>query len=191
MRRPARKLRYLVRRVLHTADSPQRTAAAFALGVFLGLSPFFGLHTLLALGLAFLLRLNRPAVVLGTLVLNPWTIVPLYGAGTGLGLWLLGRSDDGLGGLALRVDPVRPTGVVELLAGLGPSLAPFIVGNLLLGAILGGASYPLGLLLVRRFRRLRDVRRARRRAAAMAAAAEHPSAGPTAPRGGSAHVPGS
>ena len=43
--------RALVRRwldaLLHIEDTPERTAAAFALGVFFGFSPFLGLHTIL------------------------------------------------------------------------------------------------------------------------------------------------
>ena len=49
--------RSLIRRwlsaLLHIQDTPQRTAAAFALGVFFGFSPFLGLHTVMALALAF------------------------------------------------------------------------------------------------------------------------------------------
>ena len=45
--------RSLVRRwldvLLHIEDSPERTAAAFAIGIFFGFSPFLGVHTLLAL----------------------------------------------------------------------------------------------------------------------------------------------
>src|SRR5262249_50056764 len=61
--------RSLVRRwldqLLHIHDTPERTAAAFALGVFLGFSPFLGFHTILGIALAFLLNLNRVAVLLG------------------------------------------------------------------------------------------------------------------------------
>ena len=49
--------RGLVRRwldvLLHIQDSPERTAAAFAIGIFFGFSPFLGFHTLLALIVAF------------------------------------------------------------------------------------------------------------------------------------------
>ena len=45
--------------LLHTHDTPGRTAFAFGLGVFLGFSPFLGLHAILGLILAFVLRLNR------------------------------------------------------------------------------------------------------------------------------------
>ncbi len=53
-------------------------AAAFALGVALSFfTPLTGFHTLIALGLAFLLRLSKVDVVMGTLVVNPWTVVPV------------------------------------------------------------------------------------------------------------------
>ena len=52
----------LVRRwldtLLHVDDTPERTAAAFAVGVFFGFSPFLGLHTLLAIVVAFLFELE-------------------------------------------------------------------------------------------------------------------------------------
>jgi hypothetical protein len=54
--------RSLVRRgldaLLHVNDTPERTAAAFALGCFIGFSPFLGFHTLIAITLAFFLNLN-------------------------------------------------------------------------------------------------------------------------------------
>ena len=50
----------LVRRwldtLLHVDDTPERTAAAFALGVFFGFSPFLGFHTILGIAFAFLLN---------------------------------------------------------------------------------------------------------------------------------------
>ena len=52
--------------LLHIDDSPERTAAAFALGVFFGFSPFLGFHTILGIVFAFLLNLNRVAVLLGS-----------------------------------------------------------------------------------------------------------------------------
>ena len=54
--------RDLVRRwldaLLHVDDTPERTAAAFALGVFFGFSPFLGLHTVLGLGVRVPARLQ-------------------------------------------------------------------------------------------------------------------------------------
>src|SRR6202044_3791579 len=74
--------RALVRRwldtLLHIDDTPERTAAAFALGVFFGFSPFLGIHTLLGIAFAFLLNLNRIATLLGVYTNLPWIIGPYY-----------------------------------------------------------------------------------------------------------------
>jgi uncharacterized protein len=63
--------------LLHTHDTPKRTAAAYAVGVFFGFSPFLGLHTILGLVVAFALNLNRVAVLLGVYSNLPW-ILPAY-----------------------------------------------------------------------------------------------------------------
>lgn len=71
------KMRQWLDQMLHTHDTPERTAAAFALGVFFGFSPLLGLHTLLGLVFAFALNLNRVAVLLGIYSNLPW-ILPAY-----------------------------------------------------------------------------------------------------------------
>ena len=71
--------------LLHIADTPRRTAAAYALGVFFGFSPLLGLHTVLALACAFVLSLNRVAVLLGVYSNLPWIIGPWYAGTTALG----------------------------------------------------------------------------------------------------------
>src|SRR6202007_2782000 len=74
--------RALIRRwldvLLHIQDSPERTAAAFALGVFFGFSPLLGLHTVLGIAFAFLFNLNRVAVLLGVYSNLPWIIGAYY-----------------------------------------------------------------------------------------------------------------
>ena len=75
--------------LLHIQDTPQRTAAAFALGVFFGFSPFLGLHTVMAVALAFLLNLNRVAVLLGVYSNLPWIIGAYYASTTMLGAAIL------------------------------------------------------------------------------------------------------
>jgi uncharacterized protein len=163
MGRGMRRLRIVLRRVLHTSDSPQRTAAAFALGVFLGFSPLLGIHTILALGLAFALRLNRLAVLSGTFVLNPLTIVPIYGAGTTLGFLILGRPAEEISPADVPVLDVfsfstLTSGVSDHVRA---SLLPFLLGTTLLGAAAAAAAFPLSLFLVQRMRAIRIARRRR------------------------------
>jgi len=76
--------------LLHTHDTPRRTAAAYALGVFWGFSPPLGLHTILGLGSAFALGLNRLAALLGIYSNLPWIIVPYYMLATVAGAAMLG-----------------------------------------------------------------------------------------------------
>jgi len=83
------RVRVWLEQLLHTHDTPQRTAAAYALGVFLGFSPVLGFHTILALILAFALNLNRVAVLLGVYSNLPWILLPYYTLATWLGATLL------------------------------------------------------------------------------------------------------
>jgi len=86
---PSRRLRRWLDQLLHTHDTPQRTAAAYALGVLFGFSPLLGLHTLLGVALAFALNLNRVAVLLGIYSNLPWILPAYYTLATMLGAAIL------------------------------------------------------------------------------------------------------
>ena len=49
--------------LLNVEDSPSRVAFAFALGVFIAFFPLVGIHTGLALLLAFVFRLSKAAIL--------------------------------------------------------------------------------------------------------------------------------
>src|SRR6478736_7187723 len=100
---PSPRLRGWLDQMLHTHDTPERTAAAFALGVFLGFSPLLGLHTVLGLVLAFALNLNRVAVLLGIYSNLPWILPAYYTIATAIGAAIL------------RV-PIKPRLLKELTA---------------------------------------------------------------------------
>src|SRR5215510_1144690 len=82
--------RLLLKQVLHLQESPQRTALAFAIGVFIGFSPLYGLHTLMVFFCSWALRLNLLALMAGAFLNNPWTVVPILGATYWVGAFLLG-----------------------------------------------------------------------------------------------------
>ena len=84
----ARRLRLL----LQVDDQPARVAAAFAIGIFIAFFPVLGIHTGMALAIAFAFRLNKVAILTGAWINNPWTLAPIYTAGTLLGCALLGIS---------------------------------------------------------------------------------------------------
>ena len=66
-------------------DPPETVAASFALGVAISFTPLIGLHWAIALALAFLLRLNKVDILLGTLVVNPLTLGPVSAVALPLG----------------------------------------------------------------------------------------------------------
>jgi uncharacterized protein (DUF2062 family) len=76
--------------LLRINDTPERTSAAFAIGVIVGFSPFLGLHTVIGLALAFAFGLNRVAVLAGVWLNLPWIMAPYYAGATILGGWLTG-----------------------------------------------------------------------------------------------------
>jgi uncharacterized protein (DUF2062 family) len=139
-------------------DSPDRTAAAFAIGVCVGFSPFLGLQTLLGITIAYLLGLSRVAVLLGTWVNLPW-IVPLYYAlATELGSRLLGVEPPSRLGAELR-DAVTHAGfgfaaLGQLATLFRPLLWPFVVGSTLGGVLLGVIAHRVMLVLLRTARRV-------------------------------------
>jgi uncharacterized protein len=145
------RLRRAFLALFHVDDSPHRIALAFGLGVFIAFSPLLGLHTLMALGTAVAFRLSKGAIILGIYVNNPWTIAPMYMAGTLLGCYLLGVSPDDLA--LLRFDQTGWAFYASLVAQLRPYLWPFVVGNTVLGALFGaGAYYALRRVIERRRR---------------------------------------
>jgi len=74
--------------LLHIEDTPERTAAAFALGVFFGFSPFLGLHTLL--GIAFACGMASTFKYIGDdFPENMGAISGIVGMAGGLGGFLL------------------------------------------------------------------------------------------------------
>lgn len=132
-------LRRAFRAVLQVEDTPHRIALAFAVGVWIAFFPIWGIHTAMALGVAFLLRLSRAAMLVGAWVNNPWTMAPLYTAGTLLGCLLLRVPSEGLTSLDWTLgwrDFLR-----VLLDTLRPYLWPFVVGNLVLGTLAALVSY--------------------------------------------------
>jgi uncharacterized protein (DUF2062 family) len=146
---PGRTRRWLDQ-LLHTHDTPQRTAAAFALGVFFGFSPFLGLHTVLGLTFAFALNLNRVAVLLGIYSNLPWILPAYYSLTTVAGAAILGvQVPDGL----LRDFTTAVADVswsdFKLLAGtLAPLAWAYMLGSTLGALILAAIAYRVALTAV-------------------------------------------
>jgi uncharacterized protein len=156
-----RLIRRWLDRLLHIEDTPERTAAAFALGVFFGFSPFLGLHTLLGMLFAFLLDLNRVSVLLGVYSNLPWFLAPYYVVTTMVGAQITGhrlppgtlRQLREIFELSLfHSDFWHRLGLV-----LRPLEVPYLVGSTIGALLLSAASYHLALAFIVSRHRLHDM----------------------------------
>jgi len=121
--------------VFSVKDSPQKIAVSFAIGIFLGMSPLLGLHTVLGIAAAWIFRLNKFVTIVGVYITNPWTIVPIYTFATWFGAKLLG------------IDKIIPDinwndiSFSYLMNEMRHLLLPFVVGTTLVGILSSIAGY--------------------------------------------------
>jgi uncharacterized protein len=159
-----RRLRERASHVLHLDEEPSRLAAGMAVGVFIGVTPFYGLHTLLALIAAYVFRLNKVATITGAWLNLPWSAPFVYGFCFRLGEAVLTGdwstfSLHSIYGLAtyLRASPRQTAGTLYRVVWdmLFVASKPLFVGTTIVGLVLSVAAYFITLEAVRDVRRLR------------------------------------
>ena len=149
MLRSSRTRRW-IGQLLHTHDTPHRTALAFAVGVFFGFSPFLGLHTVLGLAAAFSFSLNRVAVLLGVYSNLPWILPAYYTLATVLGAAIL-RVDVPpglLGDLRASVTAGSWGPLRSLARTMAPLLWAYGVGSTIGALLLGLVAYRASLAMI-------------------------------------------
>lgn len=137
-----RRLQILLE-LMGRAEAPERVAAAVALGVGVGFSPFMGFHFFVAILLAFLFRLNRFDAVLGSFAGNPWTLPPVYALGYRLGRAVLGYPPADVAPLQWQRILHHDFWLSFRGPAFGPRMASFIVGTTILAVAAGLVTYQL------------------------------------------------
>jgi uncharacterized protein (DUF2062 family) len=128
-----RPFRLLLDHPAYWSLNRRNVTRALALGLFLAFVPL-PIHILLAAGLALALRLNIPAAVLGTLLTNPLTIVPLYVFAYWIGCIVLG----------IHPEPMHFELTWEWLStDLKPIWKPFLLGCFFMGCLAATVGYVL------------------------------------------------
>lgn len=135
-------------RIIFTIRDPSwKVSLAFSMGLFIGISPFLGLHTVLALLLAHFFRLNKIVTLSGAYVTNPWTIVPIYTFSTWVGVKITGY--EGVIASDINFRELTLGNIATLLRDL---LFPFFVGTLFTAMITSIITYFIVLYILRKFR---------------------------------------
>jgi len=157
----SRAIRYYVKRLLRLSDSPHSIAAGFASGVALAMTPFIGFHYLLCFVVAFLVRGNVLAAVLGTSVGNPLTFPLIWVSTYEIGSLILGWF--GMSPEQLDFHALRLKLLTESWREIWPVIELMLVGAVPLALLFGGLSYVLVHGAARRFQASRRQRFAVRR----------------------------
>lgn len=135
-----------IKHILSLDNHPGHIAAGFAVGVFISFTPFFGLHTAIAIVAAFLFRLNKLTCITGSWVNTPLTVAPVLVVSYKLGRVLLGRSPR-----ELQIkNELSWQYAMNLLDKHGTYL---LLGTTVIGLLAAILSYFLCYYLVVRFRR--------------------------------------
>ena len=139
-----KQIRSFIERLMVQEQNPRTLAFACVLGVYIGISPFPGFHTLMTFIFAWLFSVNVAVVLAVSMFINnPWTMLPVYSFDHLFGTWLL---------KSLHIDYVQwdPSWMESFnmfvkkhigISGLSP--IAFIVGGNVLAIGMALISYPL------------------------------------------------
>ena len=150
-----RAVDYIIHRVKRLPDTPHKIATGLSIGVFCSFTPFFGLHIFLAALLAYLLKGNIVAALLGTFFGNPITWPFIAAFSVKLGQMILGHPTQNFeASLEQILEAVNAfmRGLISLF-GYGKSdwmlvydfmkelFFPYLIGGFILGLIIALISY--------------------------------------------------
>lgn len=164
---------YVKHRLHRLPDSPEKIARGIFAGVFTTFTPFYGLHFVVAGGLALILRGNILAALLGTFFGNPLTYLPIGVISMKMGYFLLGRgvrddhevhrslagkfldAGDNLKDNLFAVFSGQPVEWHELSVFYHEVFLPYMVGGIVPGIVAGLVAYYISVPLIRAYQKRR------------------------------------
>jgi uncharacterized protein (DUF2062 family) len=140
------KLKARLHAILTLNVPPKRLALACALGVWIGFSPYIGLHTILAFTFSYLFRMPIYPLLMGAHLSNPITIPIIYPIATELGMYILN--------VHANFDfDWKNISVKTLWEKEKPILFSFWLGLHIMGAALSVFTYFVSYHIIKRYRR--------------------------------------
>ena len=138
-----KKIQQWINRIKELNGDPHYVAMGMAIGFFVAVTPTIPFHTVIAVGLAYILRASKAAAAIGSWFANPLTIPIFYLASYKTGVMLLGWS------FAVDV-PSEPVSDPMKL-GLDVIFAS-IVGGIIIGIVPGIAAYVITRKIISKLR---------------------------------------
>jgi uncharacterized protein (TIGR03546 family) len=144
----ADRVRAAYTRFLKMRGEPREIALGVALGIMVGMSPFLGFHTVLAVFLAALFKWNKLTAALAVFVTNPFTAPVIYPVTYMVGKNVLGVSNN----LPDMEKFLSLSSAVELIKHSPMILADLTVGGIVVGLPLSIIAYWLALKTIENYR---------------------------------------
>jgi uncharacterized protein (DUF2062 family) len=163
-----RRFRERVTAVFHLDGEPSRLAMGLAVGVFIGVTPFFFLHTLLAVVVALVFRLNMAATITGAWINLPWFAPFVYAFCLKLGeavlsgdvrlVWSVGELAEAAGAFLQTSARDHAGNFFQMLwDALFAASIPLFVGTTIVGGGAAIVTYFVALGAIREIHRLRHL----------------------------------
>ena len=164
-----RAFEYIKYRLKRLPDSPKRIAVGISAGVFASFTPFYGLHFIIAIIIARLLRGNILAALSGTFFGNPLTYVPIGIISLNMGHFIMGTNQpaseqtieifigawDDFGDNLVALFVNEPTTWERSVVFLNKVFMPYLVGCIVPGLVVSFLSYYLCFPLILAFKNRR------------------------------------
>jgi uncharacterized protein (DUF2062 family) len=144
----AASLRKIHERFLKIRGTPREIALGFSLGIFIGMTPFLGVHMAIAVFLAALLKWNKLAAGIGVWISNPFTAPFVYGLTYYVGSKIMNRDPS-----FLHMSHFDGNALVSLVK-MGPDiLGTLLVGGIAVGLPIAAAGYFLAFGAIVEYRK--------------------------------------
>ena len=133
-------------RFLKIRGHPREIALGFALGLFIGMTPFMGLHTIAAVAVAALFKWNKISAAISVWITNAVTAPIIYGITYLVGAWLMGIER------AFNLKEINSLSAVNDLILKTPEIVwAMIVGGMVIGLPLAVVGYYVAFSITSRY----------------------------------------
>ena len=135
-------------RFLKIRGEPRQIAKGLALGIMVGMTPFMGLHTVIAVFLAAIWKWNKISAAAGVFITNPITAPFIYPV-----TYLVGKAFIGASSIPVLHMPLSLAAVTNLIKNSPLILIDLLAGGIVIGLPLSIVSYWIALKTVENYRR--------------------------------------